>query len=122
MTVATISFKIHYGAEEKLSFYIRNTQEVIKRKLALANQHEIIFRPLITRGEDTDTIGARLCFHPKHSRYAREIYECLKREVLRSAEKAVYFGVRDSVTKIQVLWVWFTFTVMKLQRRGNQTP
>lgn len=51
MTGATISSTMHNGAEEKQTFYVKNTQAVIKRQLTLSKLDQISFRPPVQRDE-----------------------------------------------------------------------
>lgn len=60
MTAAMLSYTMHNGAKEKHTFYMKNTEEVIKRQLVLAGPHQITLRPSMPRVEGTGTIEARL--------------------------------------------------------------
>lgn len=74
---------------------MENTQEVIKRQLALSKPRQLI--PYMKRGGDIDNIEGRpcfplmhakhACFHPRHWKHDQYIYKCMKGEVLRSTDK-----------------------------------
>lgn len=115
VTATTISGTSHNGTERKTYVFHEKHAGSNEEELALAKLYQIIYKLSIQGGEDTASIGARLCFHLMHTNFACEIYECIKEEVLRSKNKFILWNESLCDNKSS-LAVWYRFKAVKMQR------
>lgn len=100
MTPSTIYSTMHNAAKNIHTFYMKNTQEVKKRQLALTKLHQIIFRLSVRERKILIPVKrGRVsipCIHSMLVTPMNALYSKLYRQPM-----STYYGMRGSVTRTQ---------------------
>lgn len=101
MVPANISITGSDGAVENHTFFLRNTQDIIRKQLALARNDEVVLRPFV---QDSTAI------HPLHSKFCENVYKNVRNHVQRSTSRNIFWNEKEGEEKLSFVGMLQVYT------------